>query len=205
MTIAEKIAERLVHARKKNGLSAIELGKKTGITKARISHWETAKRKPGLEDAEKLSSALNISTAYLLCLTDEEESTVSFKLPIFEISNDELVPIKDLYINSSSLIDLSQKDELIAIKLTERSMEPNFRKGDVVIFNKINEAQHSDHILLKTASGIFFRKLCIDSSDIDNPTFCFNPENNEWPAISTTNQNAFSILGKLNDNLRVFI
>jgi len=207
MTIAEKIAERLIKTRKKQNLTAVELGAMTGISKARISHWETARRKPSIEDAELLSKVLKISPAYLLCLTDEEEceSNRNFKIPIHEIIDGEIKLISESDINISSLLDVSSSENLIAIRLTDSSMEPTFRKGDVVIFTKSDKAQHGNLILIKTASGLFFRKLFIDTSNIALLQYCFKPENNEWPDISTSNKQAFSILGVMHDSLRVFI
>lgn len=207
MSIAQQIADRLISIRKKRGLSAVALGEKTGISKARISHWETAKRKPSIEDAKLLAKVLKISPAFLLCLTDKDENYCvdNIELPIFQLSENKLEKLESKTINISSLIDVAPLSPLVSIVLSDDSMCPIFRKRDLVTFIKANKAQHNDYVLIETANGVFFRRFFIDTSDMEQPKYCFKPENDEWPVISTINKTSFTIIGYLKDYLRIFI
>lgn len=207
MTIAQQIADRLISIRKKRGLSAVELGEKTGISKARISHWETAKRKPSIEDAKELAKVLKISPAFLLCLTDKDEDGVveNLEFPLFELSENKLNRLDNKSVNISSLLDTQGLSPLLSIQITDDSMSPLFRKDDLVAFAQTNKAQHNDYVLIETSNGTFFRKFFIDTADLDHPKYCFKPENEGWPVIATTNKESFKIIGCLRDNLRIFI
>lgn len=59
-----------MQARKANGLTIKVLAEMTGLGAARIGNWEQGTRSPGPEEAKLLSSALNVASSWLLCLTD---------------------------------------------------------------------------------------------------------------------------------------
>lgn len=70
-------AERLRFAREKlRGLTQVELGEKAALPSTSISHFENVNgtRKPSFDNLIALSNALNISSDYLLGLTDLDEN-----------------------------------------------------------------------------------------------------------------------------------
>ena len=53
--------KRLQEIRKAQGVTQVDLAKLSGVTQAVITHYETGKRTPTLERADKLAKALGVS------------------------------------------------------------------------------------------------------------------------------------------------
>lgn len=56
-----EIGKKIMHLRKKNGLSQEELAEKVGVTRQTISKWELGETSPDLKQSRELSKILNIS------------------------------------------------------------------------------------------------------------------------------------------------
>lgn len=65
---------RLHAVRSQRGLGQAELGELAGIPATSISHFESGKRKPSLDNLRKLADALKVSIDYLLGRTDDMSS-----------------------------------------------------------------------------------------------------------------------------------
>lgn len=61
--------QRITQARKENRFTIKVLAERTGLGAARIENWKQGTRSPGRGDAT--FKRLNISGAWLLCLTDD--------------------------------------------------------------------------------------------------------------------------------------
>ena len=66
------IAERITKARKELGLNQKELAKKANLTEANLSRYENGIREPKSAVLARLADALEVSTDYLVVLTDEK-------------------------------------------------------------------------------------------------------------------------------------
>ena len=66
------IAERITKARKELGLNQKELAKKANLTEANLSRYENGLREPKSAVLARLADALEVSTDYLVGLTDEK-------------------------------------------------------------------------------------------------------------------------------------
>lgn len=64
------IGERIIKVRVDERLNQVEFSKKLGVSKQVISNYETGIRKPGLDIILKISNTFNISTDYLLGLSE---------------------------------------------------------------------------------------------------------------------------------------
>ena len=62
--------ERLKELRKENHLSQAELAKELQVSQRSISSWETGFRQPDFETLEMLAKFFNVTTDYLLGVTD---------------------------------------------------------------------------------------------------------------------------------------
>lgn len=71
MTRKEEFVRRLREIREKRGLRQAELAKKMGLQPSAISQFETGAREPSTENIQKLASALEVTTDYLLAGTKE--------------------------------------------------------------------------------------------------------------------------------------
>jgi transcriptional regulator with XRE-family HTH domain len=72
MDISTEIGRRIKAARKGKNWSQQDLSAHCqGMSKSRISNYEQGTRRPGVEEAKELASALGVSAAFLLCLEDD--------------------------------------------------------------------------------------------------------------------------------------
>lgn len=63
---AESFGERLRRIREERKLNQSELAERTGFQPSAISHFESGRRAPSLENLTKLADALSIATDFLL-------------------------------------------------------------------------------------------------------------------------------------------
>jgi len=76
MSVSMEIGSRIRSAREAKGWSQETLARHlSGIKKSRLGNWEQGTRRPGVEEAQQLSRALEVSVAFLLCV--DEESSLS--------------------------------------------------------------------------------------------------------------------------------
>ncbi|HHT9922948.1 TPA: helix-turn-helix domain-containing protein [Legionella pneumophila] len=215
MSIKLEIGTRILEARKKNRISAVELSNITGFSKSRISNWENGRRTPSLEDAKILEDALGVPASFLLCMDLDESlarklkllaKDLFYKIPLYSISdlsNEETQPSKWLPIpsNLESLIS----DNSVAISLIDESMAPIFKINDIVIIEKESKPNHGDYVVLKIHNNqVLFRKIYFDNSSLENPKINFYPLNENWPLITSTNPEQFQILGTHKQKLTIF-
>lgn len=66
------INERLYNLRKSMGMSQKDFANKIGASQSAINYWENGKRQPRLEQLEKISKALNMTTSELMGLTTSD-------------------------------------------------------------------------------------------------------------------------------------
>lgn len=71
MNEENKKVNRIGELRKEKGLSQGELAKKTNLTRQAISLYEIGKRKPSISVIRGLASFFNVTTAYLMGLSDD--------------------------------------------------------------------------------------------------------------------------------------
>ena len=67
----EIFGERLRAARQLRGLNQRELSDKLGVPPSSVAHFEGGRRKPSFENLQRLATALNVTTDYLLGRADE--------------------------------------------------------------------------------------------------------------------------------------
>lgn len=95
----DTIGERIHNSRVQLGLNQRELCEKAGITVSALSRYESGQREPKATILARLATSLNVSTDYLLALTN-------FKSPHYE---EDLNSIENILKNTRQLLD---KDEL---------------------------------------------------------------------------------------------
>ncbi len=95
----DTIGERIHNSRIQLGLNQRELCEKAGITVSALSRYESGQREPKATILARLATSLNVSTDYLLGLTN-------FEYPHYE---EDLNSIENILKNTRQLLD---KDEL---------------------------------------------------------------------------------------------
>ena len=79
------VYERLKEARKRAGLTQLELSLQSGVSQNMITYIETGKRTPTLTTLLKLCNALNITPAILFA--DSSEDIKSAKATVIDLIN----------------------------------------------------------------------------------------------------------------------
>lgn len=69
-------SKRMISARESLQLSQEGLANKAGMAPAAISHFETGARKPSFDNLRKLANALDVTSDFLLCRTDDPHGNV---------------------------------------------------------------------------------------------------------------------------------
>ena len=65
-----KVSERIKYLRTEKNLTQMELSKETGLSQNAIAQWENGKRTPNIYAIIKLAKFFEVTTDYLLCVTD---------------------------------------------------------------------------------------------------------------------------------------
>lgn len=219
LNIKKEIGKRILEARKAKGLTLKALGELAGgLKQTRLTNWEQGVRTPGPEEIKSLAQALDVSPAYLMCLSDEAQVKVVKK-------TSHLIPLLDhhqacqarLHVNTirvqgtcgdAALISVSAallpelSDEAFALKMTDESMMPEIRVGDVLIVDPSIEPAPGDFVVVKVPSisnaiVCKYRKLSYTS-----PEFELLTANDNWPNITVTADIDAEIIGSILQNLR---
>lgn len=213
MLLKQRIGNRIAESRKDRGLTVKELSEHTGMTSTRISNWEQGTRSPGPEEAMQLAQALELSASYLLCLTDNRSGELLTNnnqyaplLSIDSLPNTAktlttlLKKLRDnpeapqVCLNALLLPTLNQ--QLFAVQLTDNSMEPDFKAGDIVIINAKLQPQPGKYVIAqpnKTSQAVF-RKYR-ESNKGKSIAVELNALNTDWPEISIGTKSDASYLG----------
>ena len=137
MSIGTIIRER----RQKLKMSGVSLAARTGLNQSYLSKLERGLAGWSREGLESIARALGMTPAQLLEGQSYEDALAAYRVPLYstipageprtvaEYPDDDLV---EGYI----LCDLARIDELFALRITGRSMEPEFRENDIAIFRR---------------------------------------------------------------------
>lgn len=219
MNIKEEIGQRIQEERKAKGLTRKALAELTDdLKQSRINNWERGERTPGPEEIKQLAKALEISPAYLMCLTDEKKSQHTKKLnQLIPLLDNEQANDAQRYINiiqereqSTDLIFISVSTallpdlstEVFALKMPDDSMIPEFRLGDVLVIDLSLAPKPGDFVAVKVGgkSEVIicqYRKLSYTAPEFELLTL-----NDNWPNIKVTDDVDVKIVGAVVQNIR---
>jgi SOS-response transcriptional repressor LexA len=219
LNIKKEIGKRILEARKAKGLTLKALGELAGnLKQTRLTNWEQGTRAPGPEEIKLLAQALEVSPAFLMCLSDEKQlkQTKSFNqlIPLLDHSqacnakvhidairdqerSDDIVFIS---VSTALLPDLS--DDAFALKMTDESMMPEFRANDVLVIDPNISPKPGDFLVVTVAGKnevivCQYRKLSYTSSEFELLTL-----NDNWPNIKVGDGVEIEIIGGLMQNIR---
>ncbi|MBA2649335.1 MAG: helix-turn-helix domain-containing protein [Legionella sp.] len=152
MNIKEKIGQRIKEARLAKGFTLKTLEELTDdLKQTRISNWERGDRTPGPEEIKQLANALEVSPAYLMCLTDEKQTKkipgLGALIPLLDhqkacdpkafiqgIKNGEN-KVELSFIPVSAELSSRIGEYAFALKMTDDSMFPELRMQDILIID----------------------------------------------------------------------
>lgn len=71
--------QRLKNLRIDNDLTQEQMGEIIGVSQRTISHYESGKREPGITEISRYAKHFNVSTDYIICLTDNPKPNWNIK------------------------------------------------------------------------------------------------------------------------------
>ncbi|MFO9077167.1 XRE family transcriptional regulator [Legionella pneumophila serogroup 1] len=218
LNIKKEIGKRILEARKTKGLTLKALGELAGgLKQTRLTNWEQGVRTPGPEEIKSLARALDVSPAYLMCLSDElqfkEAKNPSRLIPLLDYrqaceakvhpavfeqeASDEMV-----FISVSTALIPELGEGSFALKVTNDSMMPEIRINDVLVVDPSLLPKPGDFVAVKIdgkpeAIICQYRKLSYASAQFELLTL-----NDNWPNIKFSDDIQIEIIGVLRQNIR---
>lgn len=222
MNIKEKIGQRILEERKAKGLTRKALADLTDdLKQSRINNWERGERTPGPEEIKQLAKALEISPAYLMCLTDEKlvkrAPGLSVLVPLLDHRQacdarkiiDAIRNQEDGYnvgfISVSSMLVPQLSEYTFALRMADDSMSHEMRVGDVQVVDPSVEPEPGDYVAVKISGKpdviiCQYKKLSYTSSEFELLTL-----NDNWPNVTLNESVQVEIIGKVVQNIRGYL
>ena len=133
--------ERIKEQRKKLRYTQRQLADKINVSPQVISNWERGYTEPSSEDIKKLSAILDVSSDYLLGLSDDKTRN-NFLLPANKTFDEHVDDLIDEIIDERSLeITESKREEVKSLvfkvnKLSKEDYDTFFQFLDILIKKK---------------------------------------------------------------------
>lgn len=219
LNIKKEIGKRILEARKAKGLTLKTLGELAGgLKQTRLTNWEQGVRSPGPEEIKQLAQVLDVSPAYLMCLSDEKQFKAAKSpcqlIPLLnyrqarkvKLHVDEFCDHKEsnnlIYISVSTALHPELSSDTFALKITDESMMPEFRLNDVLVIAPSLSPNPGDYVIVAIEDNpeviiCQYKKLSYTSSDFELRTL-----NDNWPDIKINESIRAQIIGKIAQNIR---
>jgi repressor LexA len=131
----------LKEARKKQGLTQVELAKRCHVSQGTVANWEAGTRTPDVETISMIATELNVTTDYLAGRERDQVNVSAVyhdsirMVPVFESvsagfgarADEQVIDYCPFLIASES-----EAEETIAIRVTGDSMSPKIEDGDII-------------------------------------------------------------------------
>lgn len=206
MNVKDKIGARIAEARKEARLTIQGLSNLTGDLKpARISNWEQGLRTPGPDEITKLSKILNVSAAYLMCLSDRKEVNYSSAnhirmLPVYDdealtMLSKKQSPRTTAEIPVDTHLAESLGDQAFAYKLIDNSMQPTLYVEDMLLCDPNIEVKPGDIALFVTDDSE--EPLVRKFRDCGKNNFELIASNEDWPSLQYSKSDKIKLAAKL--------
>jgi SOS-response transcriptional repressor LexA len=214
MSIKEQIGQRIQSERLAKGLTRKALEELTAdLKQSRINNWERGIRTPGPEEIKQLAKALDVSPAYLMCLTDEKQPKIipglgalipllnyieanNPRAAIKSIRNDEtLKEVNFIPVSAELAPNLSQ--DAFALEVTDESMLPELRPKDILIVDTNSNFQPGSLVvaLISSEQKVIVRRYKQLELLGAFKSFELKAENENWGNVKIETKNAGKIIG----------
>ncbi|MGC1183114.1 helix-turn-helix domain-containing protein [Legionella sp.] len=214
--IKKLIGQRIQVERKAKGLTQAKLAELAGgLKQPRVNNWEQGIRTPGPEEIKQLAKVLEVSPAFLMCLTDRKQphpldkNYVGALMPLLspeQLDNPQhwIQSIREgEYDGEITFIPITIElakvigDNAFALKMEDESMEPELRPDDVLIVNPDATPKPGNIVVVKSDGNPEviirrYKQLSISKSSLQ---FELLATNKNWAAIQSHELVGCKILG----------
>ena len=129
------LGKKLQLLREKCGYDQAKVCDFLNIEQSTLSNYENGRRIPKPETLIKLAELFNVSTDYLLGLTDAQPPKQGIKIPVLGdvAAGVPITAIEDVLDYEEIDADMASRGEYFGLRIKGASMEPRMTTGDVVI------------------------------------------------------------------------
>lgn len=219
MNIKQEIGQRILAARKAKGLTQKALGELTDdLKQSRINNWEHGIRTPGPEEIKQLAQVLDVSPAYLMCLT-EQPKEILIEGCLIPLLNHQQACVPKIHIQATrhqeyvgdvTFIPVSADlaghigEYAFALRMTNDSMTPEMRINDIQIIDPSASPNPGDYVAVKISGQsevviCQYKKLSYTSPEFELMTL-----NDNWPNMTMSETAQAEIIGKVVQNTRCY-
>lgn len=217
LNIKKEIGKRILEARKAKGLTLKALGELAGgLKQTRLTNWEQGVRTPGPEEIKLLAQALDVSPAYLMCLSDEvqfkEAKNPSRLIPLLDyrqaceakLHTGEETSGGKVFISVSTALQPELSMDAFALRVMDGSMLPEIKINDVLVIEPTILPEPSDFVVVNISGKpdaviCQYKKLSYTSTEFELLTL-----NDNWPNIKMNDNFNIKIIGKIVQNIRSY-
>jgi SOS-response transcriptional repressor LexA len=224
MNIKEKIGLRIKHERTVKGLTRKALAELTESLKiSRINNYERGERTPGPEEIKQLAKALEVSPAFLMCLSDDKLGRLNKTpglgslIPLLDYKQAcdpafHIQKIKDeQYSDKVTLIPVSPalteriSANAFALEIKDESMTPEFRVNDVLIIDPDTNPNPGAFVIAKLDGNdeVIIRKYKQLSASKTTPEFELIALNEDWAGIRIDHKIKANLVGTVVTLIRI--
>ncbi|CZI54053.1 TPA: helix-turn-helix domain-containing protein [Legionella pneumophila subsp. pneumophila] len=215
LNIKKEIGKRILEARKAKGLTLKALGELAGgLKQTRLTNWEQGVRTPGPEEIKSLARALDVSPAYLMCLSDnqllKETKNPSQLIPLLDYRQACEAKLHagseafydNVFISVSAVLLPELSPKAFALKIIDDSMMPEIKVNDVLVIDPEISVNPGDYVAVKIGCKMEviicqYKKLSYTSTEFELLTL-----NDNWPNIKVSDDIEVEIVGKVVQNIR---
>mgnify|MGYP000163756669 CR=1 FL=1 len=214
--IKKLIGQRIQVERKARGLTQAKLAELAGgLKQPRINNWEQGIRTPGPEEIKQLANVLEVSPAFLMCLTDRKQphpldkNYVGALIPLLgpdqlddpqrwiqsikEGEYDGEITLMPITVALAKMVG----ENAFALKMEDESMEPELKQYDVLIVNPDAMPKPGNLVVVKSDDNpeVIVRRYKQLSISKSTQLFELLATNKNWPDIQNHELVGFKILG----------
>lgn len=216
--IKKLIGQRIQSERKAKGLTQAKLAELAGgLKQPRVNNWEQGLRTPGAEEIKQLADVLEVSPAFLMCLTDRKQphpldrNHIGALIPLLHTEQLDdpqhwIQAIKDgEYDGEATFIPITIElanivgANAFAFKMEDDSMDPELKINDMLIVNPDFTPRPGNIVMIKNmnTSEVIVRRY--KQISISKPAHQFEllATNKNWPTILSGEIIESKILGTI--------
>ena len=185
------IGDMIGKIRKEKRMTKTELARLTGINIGHLTHIEKGERNPSHKALRNICKALNVPYQQLMYTYDkqlnEDQETYDY---VSHVAYDKVLAIND--INSFIDCPATMPGASLAVKVTDTSLEPKYKKGDFV-FVEFNLPLSNNDLALCSLNG----KVLIKKYSNKEGKIVLSSLDKTIPKITVKSEDQFYIIGKV--------
>lgn len=190
------LGSMLSKIRKDKNITKVELAKKTKINIGHLTHIEKGERNPSHKALRNICKALKVPYQTLAYMYDKEISSDDKRYKLTNhISYNKVVAVD--VINDFIECPPTIPNASIAFKINDNSMEPKLIEGSYAFLELNVPLENRNLGLFKFNGQILLRRFIIRQDAL-----VLRPENKDYPEIFLSENDDFTIIGKVTPNLK---